>query len=126
MCYESADAAVIDEAYQASGASTPTPCTDSLNGNPATDAAALFLSDSIVYSPGTTIKLPNTTVSILFGDLDTSNAVPEGMVWEESILPSSSSPNPLYQCLPSPVQHDIPSYFTGATQIASDITSLCH
>lgn len=127
MCYESADAGIIDEAYQASGATTPTPCTDSINGNPGTDAARLFLSDSIVYAPGgLPIKLPNTTVKMLFADLDSSNAVPEGMVWEESILPSPASPDPLNQCLPSPVEHDIPSYFTGATQIATDIINLCH
>lgn len=124
MCYQSADAMVIDEAYQAANATSPTPCTDSLNGTPATDAAALFLSDSIIYSPGTPINLSNTTVSMVFGDLDTSNAVPEGMVWEEAILPSSSSPNPLYACLPN-VLHDIPSYFSGANQIANDITTLC-
>jgi hypothetical protein len=125
MCYESADATVIDEAYQAANASSPTPCTDSIAGNPGTDATSLFLSDSIVYAPGNLpIKLPNTTVKMLFGDLDTSNAVPEGMVWEESILPSSASPNPLNQCL-SGVQHDIPSYATGAMQIATDIIDLC-
>jgi hypothetical protein len=124
MCYESADASVIDEAYQAANATTPTPCTDSLNGNAGTDAASLFLSDSIIYSPGTSINLPNTTVSMVFGDLDTSNAVPEGMVWEEAIVPSSASPSPLNTCLPN-VLHDIPSYFAGATQIANDIINLC-
>lgn len=124
MCYESADAEVIDEAYQAAGATTPTPCTDSINGTPGADAAALFLSDSIIDAAGTTINLPNTTVSMVFGDLDTSNAVPEGMVWEEAILPSSASPSPLYACLPN-VLHDIPSYYAGANQIANDITSLC-
>jgi hypothetical protein len=51
--------------------------------------------------------------------------VPEEMVWEESILPSSASPNPLYQCLPSPVEHDIPIYYAGAIQIATDIIDLC-
>jgi hypothetical protein len=125
MCYQSSDASVIDEAYQAANASTPTPCTDSINGSPATDAAALFLSDSIIDASGASIKLPNTTVSMLFGDGDTSNAVPEGMVWEESILPSSASPTPVYACLPN-VLHDIPSYYSGASQIANDITSLCH
>jgi hypothetical protein len=125
MCYQSADASVIDEAYQAAGASTPTPCTDSINGNPATNSNALFLSDSIIDATGLTINLPNTTVSMVFGDGDTSNAVPEGMVWEESIVPSSASPTPVYACLPN-VLHDIPSYYTGASQIANDITSLCH
>jgi hypothetical protein len=126
MCYESADASVIDEAYQASGASTPTPCTDSLSGNPGPNAAAQFLSDSILYQPGQIVSLPNTVVKQLFGDSDTSNAVPEGLTWSVSVSPSPLSPNPIYQCLASPVAHDIPSFTTGATQIANDIAAACH
>lgn len=125
MCYESADASVIDEAYQASGATTPTPCSDSLAGNPGPDAAAMFLSDSILFQPNQTISFPNTIVKQLFGDSDTSNAVPEGLTWSAAVIPSSSSPNPVYQCLASPVAHDIPSFLQGATQIASDIEAGC-
>ena len=123
MCYESADAQIIDEAYQSAGTSTPTPCQDSIAGNPATGAAALFLSDSILYEPGQTVNLSGTIVKQLFGDADTSNAVPEGLTWSLAISPSS---NPEYQCLASPVAHDIPSYSAGATQIASDIAAACH
>ena len=119
MCYESGDAAVIDEAYQSSGATTPMPCTDSLNGNPGPDASALFLSDSILYRGATSVSIPNLTIKQLFGDDDTSNAVPEGMIWNQYV-----SPTPLLQCLPN-VQHDIPSFSTGATQIANDIEAGC-
>ncbi len=126
LCYESADASIIDEAYQSAGASTPTPCTDALNGSPGTDAQALFLSDSILYA-GTTqaVSLPNTNFKMLLADEDTSNAVPQATVFEGLVQPSASSPSPLYQCLPS-VQHDIPSYPSGAQQIATDIIQYCH
>ena len=120
LCYESADAAIIDEAYQSPGASTPTPCTNGLNGNPASNAAALFLSDSILFEGPNTVPIPHTAIKQLFGDSDTSNAVPEGMIWNGLI-----SPIPALQCL-SGVQHDIPSFQAGATQIVTDITSACH
>jgi hypothetical protein len=123
MCYESADAAIIDEAYQSAGASSPTLCTSALNGN--TAPTGLFLSDSILYNPGNKISLPNTTVKMLFGDLDNSNAVPEGMVWGESITPSSSSPNPIFACI-ADAGHPIPDVNDGAHQIASDIQQYCH
>jgi len=56
----------------------------------------------------------------LFGDLDTSNAVPQGTFWNQSI---TSIPAP--QCLLN-VDHDIPSFSAGATQIATDIAAACH
>lgn len=124
LCYESADATIIDEAYQSPGASTPTPCTDARNGNPGTGAQALFLSDSILYSAGNSVSMPNTRFKMLLAEVDTSNAVPQATVFEGLVQPSSSSPNPLYQCLPN-VQHDIPSYLSGAQQIASDIIQYC-
>jgi hypothetical protein len=123
LCYESADAAVIDEAYQAVGASSPTPCTSALNGS--SEPTSQFQSDSIVYNPTGKISLPNTTVKLLFGDLDPSNAVPQGMVWGQSITPSTSSPTPIYQCIAN-AGHPIPDVSDGALQIANDIINLCH
>lgn len=118
LCYEPADAAVIDEAYQNPGASSPTLCTSALNGNSA--PAWPFQSDSILYNPGNTISLPHTTVKMLFGDLDTSNAVPQGMVWGQSV-----SPNPLSACI-ADAGHPIPDVNDGARQIATDIQTYCH
>jgi hypothetical protein len=68
--------------------------------------------------------MPNTRFKMLLADDDTSNAVPQATVFEGLVQPSSSSPTPLYQCLPN-VQHDIPSYLSGAQQIASDIIQYC-
>jgi hypothetical protein len=115
---------VIDEAYQSPGATTPTPCTDALNGNPGTNAQALFLSDSILYSGNTPFAMPNTKLKMLFGDQDTSNAVPQGTLFEGLVVPSTSSPTPVFQCL-SGVPHAIPTYLTGANEIASDIIAYC-
>jgi hypothetical protein len=112
------DAAVIDQAYQSAGANTPTPCTDAINGTPA--PAGLFLSDSILFQGAQNISLPNLTIKQLFGDDDTSNAVPQGTFWNQF----ASSPSKL-QCL-SVVAHDIPSFTSGATQIAMDIEAACH
>lgn len=128
MTYESADATVIDTAYQAASATTPTPCTDAINGT--TPTAGLFLSDSILYNTANLpIPFPNMTANFLYGDLDTSNAVPQGLTWAESITASPSSPSPLYECLQA-VSHDIPSSPPGSASgdqsIASDIISLCH
>jgi hypothetical protein len=125
LCYESADASIIDEAYQSPGATTPTPCTDARNGTPGPNAQALFLSDSILYAGASqTVKMPNTAFKMLLGDNDTSNAVPQGTVFEGLVVPSALSPSPLFQCLPN-VPHDIPSYPPGAQQIANDIIQYC-
>jgi hypothetical protein len=118
LCYELADAGIIDEAYQSAGASSPTLCTSALNGNSA--LTGLFQSDSILYNPGNKISLPNTTVKMLFGDLDTSNAVPQGMVWGQSV-----SPSPLSACI-ADAGHPIPDVNDGARQIATDIQQYCH
>jgi len=112
------DAAVIDEAYQASGATTPTPCTDSINGTP--PPAGLFLSDSILFEGAQAVTLPNLPIQQVFGDTDTSNAVPQGTFWNTYTLPNRAP-----ECLPG-VAHDIPSYAAGATQIANDIAAACH
>jgi hypothetical protein len=121
MCYESADASVIDEAYQdGANQTSPTLCSSSIAGTPA--PSGLFLSDSILYLGAQTVNLsnPNMAIQQVFGDDDTSNAVPEGFVWQQYI---STAPTP--QCLPN-VQHDIPSYPAGATQIGTDIAGGCH
>jgi hypothetical protein len=112
------DAAVIDEAYQASGATSPTPCTDAINGTPA--PTGLFLSDSILYEGAQAVTLPNLIIQQVFGETDTSNAVPQGTFWNTYTLPNRAP-----ECLPG-VAHDIPSSSSGANQIATDIAAACH
>jgi len=119
MCYESADASVIDTAYQTAGSTSNTPCTNALNGNAGADASAMFLSDSILYQGSATVSIPNTAIKQLIGDDDTSNAVPQALTWQSQV-----SPAPASQCLAN-VQHDIPSFQSGATQIATDIIAAC-
>jgi hypothetical protein len=126
MCYLAADATIIDEAYQSNGASTPTPCSDSLNNNAGPNTAAQLLSDSILYGGSTqNINMPNTILKQLLGGADTSNAVPQATTWEGQVTPSPSSPSPHFACLAG-VPHDIPNDPNGAQQIASDIIANCH
>ncbi len=128
LCYLPSDASVIDGAYQSSGSTSPTPCTDALNGNPGTDASATFNSDSILAPqiPAAGFSLANTKVNLLFGDNDTSNAVPQGMVFGQSVLPA-----PTFSCLAG-VDHGIPNFppavpplSSGQQSIASDIIAMC-
>ncbi len=68
--------------------------------------------------------MPNTIFKMLLGADDTSNAVPQATLFEGFVSPSASSPQPLYQCLAN-VPHDLPSYQSGATQVATDIVQYC-
>ena len=126
MCYLDADAKIIDEAYRPAGATTPTLCSDGLNNHANASLTAQFLSDSILYGGSTqNLNMPNTILKQLLADEDTSNAVPQATTWEGQVTPSSSSPSPRFACLAN-VDHDIPSFSAGATQIAADVIANCH
>jgi hypothetical protein len=133
MCYTvsaggtSSTAGIIDTAYQAQGQSTPTLCTDAVNGvNSANPNFARFLSDSIEDDPGVRPALPianpPTNVNVVFGTMDTTgNAVPQGYAWWGAIG-LQTPPKPV--CVPK-APHAIPSDPSGAAQIVSDIQTLC-
>lgn len=117
-------AGIIDTAYQSVGATTPTPCSDGVNG--ITTANTLrFESDSIedapLKSPPLPIPNPPTTVKVLFGGQDTSNAIPQGETWWSAV-----GPKPTQACVPN-APHAIPADPTGAgaSQIVTDISTLC-
>lgn len=112
MCYSTQDAAMIDAAY---GTSAKCSAGASTDGN-------LFLSDSILYSPNTGIPLPlpNTTVNMLFGATDLTNAVPQGEVWRSNVSPTT----PTQGCA-NTAGHEIPNDLNGAQQIATDIIQYC-
>ena len=125
MCYTASGgtgstAAIIDLAYQASGQTTPTFCTNGVNGD--NSQFTRFLSDSIEDDPGISPALPianpPTTVNILFGTDDPSNAVPMGYAWRSAV-----GPTPTFTCVDAP--HGIPSTSAGANQIISDIKGSC-
>jgi hypothetical protein len=93
MCYSLSDASIIDSAYQTQGASSPpTLCTNGVNGD--TTNYNRFLSDSIFSTPtAKTIPLHSTNVGLVFGGLDTTNAVPQGETWRVSIAPENPIAN---------------------------------
>lgn len=128
MCYSPADASIIDAAYQNAGATTPTLCSDALNGKTVTDGSAIFISDSILSTQANP-SLTNTKVNIAFGNLDPTNAVAQGMTWGQSVVPKLASSQ--LECLAG-VDHDIPNFApanpplsSGQQQIAYDIINNC-
>lgn len=120
LCYETADAATIDAAYSSGTSSGPGACTNALNGSAGLNASAIFLSDSILYQGSSTVNITNTRIKQLLGDGDTSNAVPQAMIWHVLI-----SPVPAQQCMAG-IQREMPNFQTAATQIANDIVTNCH
>ncbi len=121
MSYSLADAAIIDTAYQAAGQTTPTLCTDGVNGSNTNNLR--FESDSIDYSPSKSPALPisGTVLNAVFGGQDTTNAVPQGEWWWASV-----APKPTQACV-SDAPHAIPAAPSGdgVTQIVNDIMTLC-
>jgi hypothetical protein len=120
-------AGIIDTAYQGVGDTSPTPCSDGVNGI-STANNLRFQSDSIEYAPSKSpaIPIPNppTMVNVVFGGQDGSNAVPQGETWWASI--GSGGPKPTQACVQD-APHPIPAAPNGdgVTQIVNDITSLC-
>jgi hypothetical protein len=121
-------AGIIDTAYQSEGSTTPTLCSDGVNGISSSNALR-FLSDSIDYgpnkSPAILIPNPPTTVNVVFGGQDSSNAVGQGETWWASIGPMGG-PKPTQACVQD-APHPIPAAPSGdgVTQIVNDITTLC-
>jgi hypothetical protein len=122
LCYTASGgtgstAGIIDLAYQASGQTTPTLCTNGVNGD--NSNFTRFLSDSIEDDPGISpaLPIPNppTTVNIVWGSDDTSNAIPMGYAWRSAV-----GPTPTFSC-PANTPHAVPSTSAGAQQIIDDI-----
>jgi hypothetical protein len=118
----SGTASIIDTAYQSVGATTPTLCSDGVNGTNSNNFLR-FESDSIDFSPSKSPALPisGTSINVLFGGNDNSNAVPQGEWWWKSVAP------PPTQACVADAPHAIPAATSGdgATHIISDITSRC-
>ena len=128
MCYtvssggSDSSAGIIDSAYQAQGQTTPTLCTDGING--INTNFNRFLSDSIEDDPANSVPLPipnpPTNVNVVFGTDDTSNAVPQGYAWWGGVGPQPPAPT----CVPV-TPHAVPSTSAGAAQIVTDIQKMC-
>lgn len=121
-------AGIIDTAYQSQGSSTPTLCSDGVNGISSSNALR-FQSDSIDFAPlkSPPILIPNppTTVNVVFGGQDSSNAVAQGETWWASIG-AAGGPKATQACVQD-APHPIPAAPSGdgVTQIVNDITTLC-
>jgi hypothetical protein len=84
--------------------------------------ALRFQSDSIDYAPSNQSPIPipkATVVNVVFGEDDTSNAVPQGETFWQGVRPL-----PTQACVPG-APHAVPSVQAGVTQIVNDITTMC-
>jgi hypothetical protein len=117
MCFSTAEAQIIDSAYQAAGQTTPTLCSNGLSGTDTTNGNRFF-SDSIDFQPQKTepIPLPSTiSVNVRFGGADTTKAVPQGETWLGAVHPTPT------QACSTTADHEIPNDSGGAMDIANDI-----
>jgi hypothetical protein len=104
--------AFVDPAY-------PGPwCSTSLLDH-STQHEAQFLNDSVT-SPDAVLSYPNTTLRFLFGGLDTTSAIRQGLDYQSQIVQPTS-----YDCVRD-APHSIPDAPDGAQAIAADLIKNCH
>jgi hypothetical protein len=112
-CFGKVDGAIWDPAY------TPNNyCSNAVLGNPPPGGLTFFFDDSVNNSSAS-YNFPHTYVNVVFGDLDTSSAVPIGLQWYDAITSTKS------QACVAGAGHSLPNVLAGATQIANDLISLC-
>src|SRR5437867_7671752 len=80
--------------------------------------ADLFQQDSVA-SPDALFSYPQTDVHVVFGGLDASAAVPQGLEWVDLITSRKS-----VECV-ADAPHRIPDVVDGAMKIASDVITYC-
>jgi hypothetical protein len=114
MCY-TAGTTTIDAAY-----SQPNVCS---SGN--TINTLLLTSDSIYYQRGKggVFPVPNTTVDMQFGSVDslTDASEPQGWQWNRILLQVKTQDKQACQT----ASHDLPNNSAAAAAIATDITNDC-
>jgi hypothetical protein len=79
---------------------------------------AQFVNDSIL-SPDAVLSYPNTFVNFVFGQLDTTSAIRQGLLYEAAITSSHAT-----VCLAG-VTHEIEDSMAGAKQVAADMIAHC-
>ncbi len=90
-----------------------------------TDCAAKTATDQTLWdhdsisSPDASYSYPSTDVHFLFGGLDTSSAVPQGLLFANQIKTQKE-----IGCI-ADAAHDITEVLDGANQIVSDLTNYC-
>jgi hypothetical protein len=93
-------------------------CSTSLQTG-STQYEQLFLNDSVT-SPDAVVDYPNTKLRFLFGGLDTSSAIRQGVYYQSKIKSSTTR-----GCVKD-APHSIPIVLDGAEQIAADVVANCH
>ena len=83
-----------------------------------TTNATLFLNDSVA-SPDANLSYPKTAVHFIYGGMDTTAAVPQGLDWATIILT-----NHTIACAAGST-HEIANDSSGASQIATDLIQSC-
>ena len=101
----------IDPAY-------PSPLCSYSTQTHSTTYEQTFLDDSIT-SPDAILSYPNTRVRFLFGGLDNTTAIREGLNYQSHIAQPSS-----FACVPD-APHSIPNVLDGAQTIAQDLINNC-
>lgn len=101
----------IDPAY-------PGPwCSSSLEDH-STEHEAEFLQDSVV-STDAVLDYPKTTLRFLFGGLDTTSAIRQGLYYQSQIVQQ-----PSYACIKE-ATHSMPDSLDAAQTISTDLTTNC-
>ena len=114
MCYTTEANVFLDPAYNNKACSS----AEQTHHSP---MRAQFLHDSL-NSTDATYTFPTTDIHLVFGGLDGTVGVAQGMTWAGVI--TGSSP-PTVECV-ADAGHRIPDVLDGATKIANDITAFCH
>lgn len=118
-CFGKADSPVWDPAYDPNDPSGTGLCSEAaVNGNFPPGGLNFFLGDS-VEAPGAAYNLSKTHVNLVFGDADSSSAIPIGQDWFNNITSSKS------QACVSGGMHSLANTLPGAQQIANDLIGMC-
>ena len=114
MCYQTEAGLFIDPAYNNKA------CTNAETTH-RSPMRAQFLHDSL-NSTDATYNFPTTNIHLVFGSLDGTVGVAQGMTWAGAITGSSK---PTVDCV-ADAGHRIPDVPEGAQKIADDIITFCH
>ncbi len=79
---------------------------------------AQFVNDSVL-SPDAVLSYPNTFVNFVFGQLDTTSAIRQGLLYQAAIASPTAN-----VCLAG-VTHEIEDSMAGAKQVAADMIAHC-
>ena len=90
------------------------------SGHRESSEQAQFLSDS-VDGPGANSSYPKMDLHGVFGEQDSSVAVPQGTLWLNSITKAGSASIPLAPTCMADAPHAIPNVLDGSQQIVDDI-----